>query len=413
MPLENAPRDKVRNTLEKKIYFLSLAREGRLHEAKPRDLEEHAEMLTNYDIERETRPELLAQLTNPAILAEYLESSEEQKREIETFRRMKPNWSNSDDRRIFANCPDTLNVLRKQKLVNTAVRFFDEFMKKRKPFQMFSLRGLYDGVYLLFGNSHNFLTFAAYERSDILTYSDFIQTFKIDGVRELIDIFDTIYLRKRERYETFTTTFLANPSKEGFSRGTGIVRRAWVFEKEGRFKGGYDSLLRLALETRPDIKEYTHHEGVLRKDMPGHLFEIFKKYKKDRKRFQVFDGTKVLEDKTFPKGSYRSAYGTWSAFMRECSRQYPELEDYLTPQRLARIDAPQELIEIYDKFMKKRKQGEYFTVTYLLEKDHTSLYSKIKNYFKNGICEVISLAARERPEITQYWRYSPIQKYVK
>ena len=98
------------------------------------------------------------------------------------------------------------------------------------------------------------------------------------------------------------------------------------------------------------------------------------------------------------------------------AEQRPEILDYAIPANALKIDGPKQFVRIFDFYMAHGHNGTALSPHYLQTNKELhqelgplggTLYDKSRRLLRDegGINAIVQLAAQQRPEILQHWRY--------
>ncbi len=157
------------------------------------------------------------------------------------------------------------------------------------------------------------------------------------------------------------------------------------------------------------------------------LLKFFDFYLKNRKELQVFNQS-YLRKEFGNNGEllYRNARrnlkqeGDFQHLIQLTTQQRPEIKNYTSKKEVLRSDGTKQLIKFFDFYLGNRDESKKFNPTYLRSnkkfeekfgKDGEKLYRITQRNFREegGINYIVQLAAEERPEILEHWKYNPRQ----
>ncbi len=153
------------------------------------------------------------------------------------------------------------------------------------------------------------------------------------------------------------------------------------------------------------------------------LFDFYLQYRKEGN----FLGPNTLRDKLVDKSiknlSYKVSSNVRKYFgegfkelIRITSECRPEILKHTTPKDVFLIDGPQQLIRVFDYYLKNKKDGQKFLPHYILtnedlNRDLQSLGRRVSlnatRHLPGGINELVRITERIRPEIKEYWSSRP------
>ena len=226
------------------------------------------------------------------------------------------------------------------------------------------------------------------------------------AVKKCIKDFDH-YLKHRKELEAFEPVI--NPKKNRFE------------------------IVYLATKQRPEIEKY--QKEMIEIDGPRILFRIFDYFMKNRTDGNVFNrkyiskeyyknewwDNKKLEHAGIFVGTYDYEYvkERFKRFVEIVAQERPEIKIYIDIKKVARVEGPPLLIEIFDYFLEHRKEGDVFNTKCISQfnSEDREFRNKLGKRFENLessilretvnwhelINKIVELASKQRPEILEYW----------
>jgi adenylate kinase family enzyme len=134
------------------------------------------------------------------------------------------------------------------------------------------------------------------------------------------------------------------------------------------------------------------------------VVETFNKYLQTRKPKQIFGPGYITEhggSSTYITCNKASEKGM-EKIIKIATHKIPKINNYRTPEQLLKVDGPQKIIQIFEKFTKNRKKYEYFGSTYIRNNGGKKLYANCLHSLPKGIEEIIKIASKHKPEIKKY-----------
>ncbi len=285
---------------------------------------------------------------------------------------------------------------------------------------------------------------AAEVNPEIKKYRESSELLKVEGTEQLIKMFDA-YLVCRKEGDRFTPHYLKeNESikKQFGNLGQKLLGRCW------RFLGirGFDHLVELASEKRPEIKNYRDRKQLLVIEGAAQLLKIFNFYLEERAQGKlegvVFSGTYVRNDpglkqqfgnlgsSIFQKAEKNlSDSGGFQRLLKVASETDVRTRNYQDRKSLFVTEAVPKVIEFFDVYLQEREQErkngqrrlrglvfwsqflrEHEAITAKFGKLGMSIYDRACSLLDGGFSELLSAASRERPIIVEYSRYRELFK---
>ncbi len=303
-------------SLENILKALEASMKGELDKTDQKLLEKRdvQNTLTTFFAEQEARPELVAQIRSQSLMYEYLQLSLEEREKLEKFREGHPHYleGNGEEckgKSIQFTLPEkTESFSRKNRYVQQLLNIFDFYLKNRSEGVVFNTKYLTDNEALnkefgslgqrLYVNARNhfkdkggrgkFIALAAEMNQEIMKYMTSKEVLKIDGPKQLLRIFD-FYLKNRKEYDVFNLLYLQKDvalKEELGSLGNRLFLKACRSLKD---EGGIDTIIALATKVNPEVKKYTTFKEVIKVDGPKQLLRMFDFYLKNRKGDDVFN----------------------------------------------------------------------------------------------------------------------------
>jgi hypothetical protein len=290
------------------------------------------------------------------------------------------------------------------------------------------------------------LEFAYEERPEIRDYTTLKNLFMVDAPKQLTEMFD-FYLGERQKDKkkrkremecvTFNSQYLSN-NKRVQKRFDGLAGRTYQASMK-YFKdcGKFDHLIDIVAETRPEIKKYAYLPELRKMEDTELFIKMFDFYLKHAEEEQAFNRSYLQSDKKLKRRFGNEGYnlvqrcdkhnfkeeGRTNYLSQLASEERPEISEHWKYQEQnmgltqnVETEAPKELIEIFDFFLKNRSDGERFNTRYLRYNEEQikrfgslgqKVYSAAREHLreKGDILYVVELAARDRPDILEHWHY--------
>ena len=416
------------NSLEEKLKVLHLATKQKLSEVEPEILERHKTLLVTYEIEKENRPQLVQNLTHRRMLLEYLMLPAEEKDKLQAFTERHPQWYVNDCR--IKGPEESLNILRKQRIIKRTIDLFHHFKENRKHFQLFysSIQSGGEGNLLsslgriYFGGRDSLLYIASEECPEILEYisANREEVFKKDTIEVMLDIFDNIFMKERRRYDVFNFNFLRSSyKKRKFGGGHYAYNKIrYIFLRESKMNV-WDNIFDWLVEVRPDIAPYRDIRSVFRHEAPEETYEIFQKFLRKIRLGECFNCGNLIKygGNVFYRRAHNFLEGGWRELLKQTSKLHPEMLPYIDYESVKKNDREAKREPLLIKFTEcleaflKEENKFLNTCSLISTREGRRLYGQIKYYFDGGIQEAAQLVFKERPELREYWSYTPMRGY--
>ncbi len=232
---------------------------------------------------------------------------------------------------------------------------------------------------------------------------------KIRCVNQLIKSF-AFYFEHRKEGEVFNQNYLSNNRRRSLRQR---IRR--------NFRDtGFERLMSIAAEIKPEIKLYTSPKEIFKIDGPKILVRIFESFLQERKRGQIFSTKYVTHFGKLGQNLYSNAQyfhlkseGGYKRLLKLATLVKPELKDFLDRKSVLKKEGVEDLLEMFDLFLEEREEGTFLSGNYFSKNPKIRerfgtlglrTYHKANRIFlgKHGLQSLIRCAAKKRPEIKNY-----------
>lgn len=417
-------------TLETTLKALELSTQDRLSEIDQTLLEEGdvRSILTAYFTECETRPSVVSAIRVPELLYEYLSLPLSDRVELEQFNREFPEYllGNGDN----GSSKKTQNqkvrsLVQKCAWTYQLVQQFDMYLAQRNPFQLFNTGFVRDNKCgkKLHNNAKNTLKhlggfdylvqLAAKVRPEIQTYTIFKGVLKIDGVQQILELFD-YFGEHRQEGDVFNQDYIRRDPN--LKRDKGNIGQNLYASAKDNFKenGGLQHLIDLAAEQRSEVRDYTSKAGILKVDGPRIILRNFEKFLRSRNRYAVFRVTKNSGEGDLVYRQAQKYYkdkGGIDYIMELACQEDSRIKEYLSMEAVVKKDAPEEIIEEFRKWLQRRKPYETFNAKVLGSTTKgRSILSRGRNHLGawEGFRFLLGITQKLEPEIMKYSTFEAV-----
>jgi hypothetical protein len=400
----------------------------------------------------------------PTLKKEFSDLSLENREEIERFYENHPEYVGGKGLELKAKSLNSLvssdegkSFLRKSRYVHQMLGLFDFYLENREEDEKFNKnfilknkklkeklgrygRNLYNRIRNNFGSDEGFsmlVELASEQRPEIKHYTSTRELLKIDGTNQLLKIFD-FFLENREKMGVFDWNYVRRNSKvkEEFGdkiRLLGVRARNWLSDE-----GGPELLFDLAARQKPEILTYRNKGDVKKRNeedlererrecLVTRFLEVFDFYLENREEGEIFNcgylqGNEKLRERFGFSGNNlyylsRNVFGGrgLDGVLELATEKRPEIKRYASMREILLLEGPQQLLRFFDFYLENRDRGEKFSTYYLkspkMKKRFglkgNNLYMNCRNHLREegGIQYMVKLAAEQRPEILDHWKY--------